>query len=308
MQPVVTNDLPKHARPVPDYLTVRQAAEYLQLNEKTIYALIKDGAIPATNATGKWLFPKTLLDQWLLESARGGVLTDRLILTGSDDPLLTAAVAALAADLGDAALVSFSPTGTLGGLELLVRKRANVCAVHWGAADDSGEQHKRLLGRYPGHETWAIVHMAKRLQGIIVSPRHKERTDLRALMPLRWAMRQAGSGSQHYLQCVLRDRYLNCDDIAVVGIALSERHAASMIAQGKADCAPGAASAASEFGLGFLPLGWEFFDLVLPRDVFFRQLFQRFLTLLGDSRLREAAKELGGYDLSTLGKMASGTA
>ena len=48
------------------YLTAREAAAYLHLNEKTLYALIQDGGIPATKVTGKWLFPRALLDDWLL--------------------------------------------------------------------------------------------------------------------------------------------------------------------------------------------------------------------------------------------------
>ncbi len=41
----------------PRFLSVRQAAEYLQVNEKKIYALASEGKIPGTKITGKWLFP-----------------------------------------------------------------------------------------------------------------------------------------------------------------------------------------------------------------------------------------------------------
>ena len=85
--------------------------------------------------------------------------------------------------------------------------------------------------------------------------------------------------------------------------AYSERQAAAAVAQGEADCAPGVRSAAAEFGLAFLPLGWEAFDLVVPRPVFFRTLFQRLLeTLRGDS-LRAIAAGLRGYNLQPLGQV-----
>ena len=41
-----------------------------------------------------------------------------------------------------------------------------------------------------------------------------------------------------------------------------------------ADIAPGTRSIANEFGLGFISLGWESFDLALPRNIWFRHLFQ----------------------------------
>ena len=69
-------------------MTVRQVAEYLQLNEKKIYALATEEKIPATKVTGKWMFPRELIDRWMLESAHGGVFTDQLVIAGSEDPLL----------------------------------------------------------------------------------------------------------------------------------------------------------------------------------------------------------------------------
>ncbi len=70
------------------FMSVKQVAEYLHLNEKKIYALVNGGKIPATKVTGKWMFPRELVDRWMLDSAHGGLMTDRLIIAGSDDPLL----------------------------------------------------------------------------------------------------------------------------------------------------------------------------------------------------------------------------
>jgi len=56
---------------LPRFLDVKQAAEYLNLNEKKIYALVSEGRIPGTKVTGKWIFPRELIDRWMLESSRG---------------------------------------------------------------------------------------------------------------------------------------------------------------------------------------------------------------------------------------------
>ncbi len=40
-----------------EMMNTKQVAEYLGIHEKQVYALIKDGRIPCTRVTGKWLFP-----------------------------------------------------------------------------------------------------------------------------------------------------------------------------------------------------------------------------------------------------------
>jgi excisionase family DNA binding protein len=285
-------------------LTARQAATYLHLNEKKLYELANSREIPAARVGGKWLFPRPLLDRWLLEQAHGGLFTDRLLVTGSDDPLLAAAVCALTADLGADAFVAYSPTGTLLGLELLEQRRANVCAVHWGGAQHSHSQHAALLRGHRGHGQWTLVRLARREQGVLLRP-GLERAPLEALagFDLRWAMRQAGSGSRHFLVSALAERGFRAEDCSVVATAYTEREAAALLARGEADCAPGTRAAAGEFALDFLPLGWEHFDLALPREIFFRHLFQQLLARLGSAELRRLAARLGGYDLTPLGQV-----
>ena len=70
------------------FMNVKQVSGYLHLNEKKIYDLVKKGHIPATKITGKWMFPKELINKWMLDSTHNGLLHDRLIIAGSDDALL----------------------------------------------------------------------------------------------------------------------------------------------------------------------------------------------------------------------------
>ncbi|MCK6408514.1 MAG: helix-turn-helix domain-containing protein, partial [Thauera sp.] len=62
-------------------LNAHEAAAFLRLNEKKLYELANKREIPAARVGGKWLFPRTLLEEWLLEQAHGGALTDRLLIT-----------------------------------------------------------------------------------------------------------------------------------------------------------------------------------------------------------------------------------
>jgi excisionase family DNA binding protein len=280
------------------YLTVRQAAEYLHLNEKKIYALIQEGQIPATRATGKWLFPRALLDQWLLETAHGGALSDRLIVAGSDDPLLAHAISRLAAEVGAEGLIAYCPGGTRLGLDKLAQRQASVATIHWGPADAAEGAHARLIAEYPGHGQWVVVQMALREQGVMLRP-GLAGFDLHD-PGLRWSMRQAGAGSQAFFEAVAGR---GGSGFKLAQQAISERDAAFLVRSGAADCAPGTRSAAGEFGLEFVALGSESFDFVLPRQIYFRKLFQQLLEILGSKPLRTLAERLGGYDMGTLGRL-----
>ena len=79
-----------------------------------------------------------------------------------------------------------------------------------------------------------------------------------------------------------------------------------MIAMGEADIAPGARAAAREFGLAFVPFGWESFDIALRRDIYFRRLFQELLKRLQTPECQALAERLGGYDLSESGRLIFG--
>jgi putative molybdopterin biosynthesis protein len=288
------------------FLTVRQVAEYLDLHEKKVYALAAEGLIPATKITGKWLFPRELVDQWLIESAHGGVLADRLVVAGSDDPLLHRAIMQLAVEVQGRALVSYTTTGTQLGLGLLARHRADVCAIHWGPADQSNQRHLAVARQYPQHKDWVIQRAYYREQGLIVAPSLRPPgNDARALFDdgVRWCMRQEGAGSQRFLQETLGRYGIDPSSLRVSAHAHSEREAAALIAMDQADVAPGARAAAAEFGLEFIAMGWEAYDLVLLRGIYFRTLFHKLLEQLRGAECRRWAQLLGGYDFSDSGKL-----
>ena len=80
---------------VPELMNTREVASYLGINDKKVYFLAKAAKIPCTRVTGKWTFPKKLIDQWIEDSASGlverkGKTEERnfLLAAGSDDPSL----------------------------------------------------------------------------------------------------------------------------------------------------------------------------------------------------------------------------
>ncbi len=80
-----------------EVVNTKEVARYLDIHEKQVYALIRTGKIPATRVTGKWIFPKRLIDEWIETNARQGVREARqksrrieggLLASGSNDTIL----------------------------------------------------------------------------------------------------------------------------------------------------------------------------------------------------------------------------
>ena len=52
---------------VDEILDIKQAAEYLQIKERTLYRLVGDGDIPGIKVGGQWRFSKKCLDSMFLK-------------------------------------------------------------------------------------------------------------------------------------------------------------------------------------------------------------------------------------------------
>jgi len=54
-------------------MTVKQVAEYLSLNERTVLKLVTDGALPGVKVGSQWRFRKAMIDTWLDDQMLGVV-------------------------------------------------------------------------------------------------------------------------------------------------------------------------------------------------------------------------------------------
>ena len=57
-----------------EMMNTKEVAHYLRIHEKHVYALIKWKRIPSTRITGKWVFPKRLIDEWIESDAQKGLV------------------------------------------------------------------------------------------------------------------------------------------------------------------------------------------------------------------------------------------
>jgi len=261
-------------RMAPAFLTVPELAALLHVNEKKIYQLAGCGEIPGTKVTGKWIFPRRLIDDWLLENSHGGVMHDRLLIAGSDDRLVHQICNRTAIEWQQQALVSYSPSGTRHGLRMLDTGRIDACFINWGASEDSARRHMGLLRCYRNHASWVVVRCVQRAQGLIVS---------QSLMPDSLSSDASSNTSSARLNVSTQ-----CN---------SEISAVAAVNTGAADICCGLQCTARDFDLGFLPAAQVSLDLVMSRKTYFRTLMQDFIKRLHDADALDMANSLEGYRL-----------
>jgi len=289
------------------FLTVPQLAELLHVNEKKIYQLAGVGEIPGTKVTGKWIFPRQLIEDWLLENSHGGVMHDRLLIAGSDDRLIHQLCSHTAIEWQQHALLSYSPAGTRHGLRMLDTGRIDACFINWGASEDSARRHLGLLRCYRNHNSWVIVRCLQRSQGLLLNSKLCDSMEQHASIgvselikdqTLRWAMRQRDSGAERLLEDLCSAEGLSTSNLCVSTQSNSELSAAAAVNSGLADLCCGLKSTASDFDLAFVPVAQVSLDLVMNRKTYFRTLVQDFIARLQSVDTHGMASNLGGYDLS----------
>jgi len=300
-------------------LNTREVASLLQINEKQVYRLVRNGGIPCTRVTGKWLFPQSQVEEWVQRSARSKIadasrslaVTERfgldqgLLVAGSDD-LLLGALFELMRQQYPEYLVYVTNLGSFGGLEALRLGKAHVALCHL-RDPDSGEYNIPFLRRYFSAEAIVAVTLWHRRVGFLQRPNGPavERfADLRR-RALRFVNRQRGSGVRWLIEHGLQEAKvltarLKGYDFEVwthweVGLAIL-RH--------QAEVGVATESVARLLHLGFRAIAEERFDLVVAKDHYFTKPVQALLTMLTSSALKERAEALGGYDVRETGKVA----
>ena len=291
-----------------EMMTTKEVAEYLGLNDKKIYALIKEQKIPCTRVTGKWIFPKALIDRWIIGDVLGEnprQPTRHVAVAGSHDLSLELFAAEFNRQFPQFILLSAN-LGSLGGLVALREGLCHMAGIHLLDAE-TGAYNLPFLPQYlPGMET-VIVTLAHREQGLMVQPDNPQ--NIQGLGDLcrsgtRFVNRQPGSGTRVLLDYHLNRMHLNPSHIEGYDHqAYSHTEVAAHIRSGRAQAGLGILAAARAFGLDFIPIAKERFDLVIPKPVFYTEPIQRLLDVI---RSRESAKkieELGGYETQQTGQV-----
>jgi putative molybdopterin biosynthesis protein len=229
-----------------------------------------------------------------------------IVAIGSHDLVLDLAASALRADDPMVTLAS-SNVGSLGGLVAL---RDGLCHIAGSHLLDpaSGEYTLPYLDRVLGDRApdVAVIRLVHREQGLLVAPgnplRLGEIADL-ARPGVRYVNRQRGAGTRVLLDVLLGEIGISPGDVD--GYAREEpTHlaVAAAIAAGRADAGLGIMAAARAFGLDFVPVTREPYDLVVAPAAMSSPQLAPLWSLLRSDRFRKSVEDLGGYSATEMGR------
>jgi len=284
-----------------EYLSTREVANYLHLNEKKVYALVAEGKMPASRVCGKWLFPRHLIDQWvdhntqLPPAARmEALLDDLLIVQGSDDMLLDGVFDAYRECEGRP--VVSARVGSMAGLDALEADVAHAAGCH---VEPSALGRSSARGRY-------LVSLFRRAQGLMFHPdRPLPGKDISVLgrQGIRLADRQPHSGTFRLTRRLLAQAGVDPATVTSVGPYVSHLEVALAVHTGVADVAVGSQAAASRFGLAFIHLEEETFRLALPTHLASHPRMARFLDFTLDRLNKHSTGATEGYQFDISGQL-----
>ena len=219
-----------------------------------------------------------------------GVPASDLVVIGSQCAGLDLLVGMLEAE---GLAVKSLAVGSSGGLAAVARGECDVAGVHL-MDPATGIYNTPYLTDF-----MTLLPGYGRLQGIVFRPDDARFQDCdTAVAAVQAALadpdavmvnRNAGSGTR-----ILIDRMLGgVRPPGYAGGTRSHNAVAAAVAQGRADWGVAIQTVARDYGLGFLPLQAEQFDLIVPTARLHRPAVQRLMALLADSSVREALRARG---------------
>jgi putative molybdopterin biosynthesis protein len=244
-------------------------------------------------------------DEVDIELLRGLAEIDHTIVAiGSHDLVLDLAASALRADDPRVTLAS-SNVGSLGGLVALRDALCHIAGCHL-LDPVTGEYTLPYIDRVLAGRDISVVRLVHRDQGLIVAPGNP--LGLRDIQDLtragvRYVNRQRGAGTRVLVDHELRSRGISSDAIDGYGREEPTHLAvAAAIAAKRGDAGMGIMAAARAFGLDFLPVTREPYDLVVATEDVENPRLAPLWELLHSDRFQAAVEQLGGYGTKQMGR------
>lgn len=297
-----------------EMMNTKEVAGYLGIHEKQVYALIKTGRMPATRVTGKWIFPKKVIDGWIEANAKSGLeaarqkssrISGALLASGSNDPVLDVLYTCLRQAHSDLFIFSAN-TGSTEGLIALEKGYTDIAWSHL-LDPETGEYNIPYLEKLIPSVKAVVVNLFSRDLGFVIirgNPLGIKGFEDVKRKGVRFINRQAGSGTR-----LLIDHHLEKAGITAGNIdgydqeVFTHMEVGLAILSGGADTGIATAAVSSLLGLDFIPVTRERFDMILDQSVFFQKGVQAFVEVLNGEMFRRRVENMGGYDFQSAGRI-----
>jgi len=296
-----------------EMLTTKEVAEHLSINEKQVYRLIREKKIPATRITGKWLFPKGLIDEWVVSSAKENLgikprrvsLENQVVIAGSND--LALELLAKNANIQNPRYnVSISNVGSLAGLIALQNGCCHIASSHILDSETGDYNSSFIKNHFPDLKV-AVLNLSYREQGLVVKRGNPLKIQsIRDLLnkEINFLNRQEGSGTRVLLDYRLKESGIDPKGITGYSrLAYTHMEVALEVFSGSADVGVAILAAAKLLGLDFIPLATERFDLVIPTENYSSDAVKSLRKVLCSEEFKSNVNEMGGYSTGDTGKI-----
>jgi molybdate-binding protein/DNA-binding XRE family transcriptional regulator len=170
---------------------------------------------------------------------------------------------------------------------------------------ETGEFNLPYLHQHFPNEDFAVITFAEWEEGLVTArgnPKGISKVEHLANRRVRFINREVGSGSRALVDRFLREAELPFCRVRGYEVeAYGHLAAAHAVLAGEADCCIATRSAAQTFGLNFIPLKSERYDLVMRRQTLGLPAVQSLLEVLQRADLRRKLEVLAGYDTRQTG-------
>ena len=226
-----------------------------------------------------------------------------LVAIGSHDPLLDE-LSELMKRHDRRYSMKSSHVGSMGGLMAIKRGEAHIAGTHL-LDESSGEYNIQFIKKQFPKGGVRLVQCVRREQGLMLNkgnPDNIESMSDIARDDIRYVNRQKGSGTR--ILCDYLCRRFGVDTSKVRGYDREEythTSVAAIIASGSADAGLGILSAAGMYGLDFLHICDEQYDLLIPDYAWDLPVVKYLLEILKSDAFAQRLQQLGGYKIDKPG-------
>ncbi|MBE6007594.1 MAG: molybdopterin biosynthesis protein [Lachnospiraceae bacterium] len=232
-------------------------------------------------------------------------LANTLVAIGSHDPLLDEIMDMLHS-VDNSLFMSSSHTGSMGGIMAVKRKETHIAGVHLLDENDGTYNFSYIKKFFPAGGV-RLVECVERTQGLMLKEGNplgiNTISDL-TKSGVRFVNRQKGSGTRILTDYLCKKE--NIDTSSIYGYGREEfthTSVAAQIASDTADAGMGIYSAAKLYGLDFVPVCMEQYDLLIPDSAWDTPMVQKLIEILKSKEFHDRLTALGGYRLTDPGKV-----